>query len=291
MPSPTITIKGITCSLYIDGFGDRAVVESSGPQGRQATMAIKCFWSDVPALRRALLGGVTIAGRVFTYVLPYQYPNDTSGLMVCTSIGDSFGLGYQTDPETGLGQYDFYVMSVNFSIPTYDTTDGTDLSHIKFVTTRIRTSTEVFAPPRGAFFFGGDVNRPVGVAGPGFIRPHAEISSTRHLVPYPFLQLAMSLQGNLNAQPMTFGDNTFARGQILFINADFEPTSDPSNGNRTFDIGLHMLGNNPPGGIAAIDWNFFINNDGNYELVRTAGVDGIPPYGYRDLSQLYGNSF
>jgi hypothetical protein len=286
MPSPTFTINGVECALHIEGFGERAFVETHGPQGKQATMMIKCAYDDKPALMIGLLGTVTFtASRTIVRSPPFQYPADTSGMMVCTSVTDFFGQNFATDQTSGLGLFDDCIMGANFSVPSYDPGGSSDLSHYPYVTTRMRTSTEVFAPPKGGFFFAGDVGKPLGVAGPGFIRPHTEIQSTRHWMPYPFVQLAESLVGQVNDRPMVFADKTYAKGTILFVNSDIEPTSDPATGLRTFDIPLHLLANDN------IDWNYFIDNDGEYTKVTTAGVDGRPVYGYADLTQLFKDSF
>jgi hypothetical protein len=291
MPSPPFLINGVACALNIEQFGERAFEETSGPEGKRASMKIKCANADLEALRIGLLGTVTFVGRTIKRLPPFQYPADSSGLMVCTSITDFFGQGYQTSQDTGLGFFDNVVMTANFEIPSYDPGGSSDLSHYPYVTTRMRTSTEVFAPPAGAFFFNGNPATPVGVAGPGFIRPHAEISATRHWIPYPFVQMILAAQGSVNTMPMVFGDYTFSAGLILFVNADVEPTSDPATGLRTFDVTLHMLGNYQENAANPRGWNFFIDNDGNYTIVRTAGVDGATPYGGRDLIKLFGDTF
>lgn len=283
MPSPPFIINGVSCALDFEGMGERCFGETSGPEGRQAWMRIKYPFLSIDEVRIGLLGSVSAVGRTIVRTNPFVYPADPTGLMICTSMADFTGQGYKTDQGTGYGFYDFGVSTAGFSIPTYSTTDASDLSHQFYVSTKVRTSTEIVAPPKGAFYFGGTAARPLGQAGPGVVVPHAEIESVRHYIPYPFLSLLMSLQGKVNQGAFVVADKTFAPETVYLVSADFEPTSDPGTGLRTFDIAFHLMGND------VHSWNEFLSDRGIYERVTT--IAGVPPYQSADFNLIYSNSF
>jgi hypothetical protein len=205
--------------------------------------------------------------------------------MLCTSLGDIKGLRPWTD-ATGWLQYDFAIIPVNFSVPTWSAIDqpSTDASGLHMTTTKFRGSPEIVAPPGDPYYYtaGSYSGKPVAESSVAIIKGKVEISMTRHQVPFPYLDGPLWLEGCANSSPVTFGDRTFPRGTLLFASFDSDFQPDPATGDPAWDYTFTLLGNDIQ------DWNEVNDPTGELVLINTAAdASGDFPYPYEDFSLLF----
>lgn len=287
--SPPFVIDGIPCEVFVPDDGSQAITEYYGPGGPTATMLIKCDWGDRQRVIRRLLGTNTVMGRTVTQVPPLQYADAPGNLWVCTAVSNVMGIKFEVNQDTGFGFYRDAVLTCQFTVPTYDAVDPVaivDYSRVPFSTCVMRTGTEVFVPANKAtFFFSGNAARPLENSRVGLLDVHFEIEVTRHFMPYAFINAIGVVSGKLNTNVMTFGDEPFPPGYLLFLMGDITPTADPATGARVWDISLRFLGNQ------VHTWNQFLNETGAYETVQTTGAAPKFPYNSIDQARLFGNTF
>lgn len=288
MPSPSLTIGGVSCRIFIaDGITESWPADS----GATADVTFKCAWSDRYTLARALKGYINPAAYAFVIVVPYQYPPSPN--LFCTSIGEIRGIGPFTD-SSGWLQYKWALLPAHFTLPTYQAFPSVDSasddpSGLLYTTTKFKVSSEVFTPPGGAYFYvgGADAGKPVEESHVGFVRPRCEIEMVRHKFPFVPLDACMSIEGGIvNDDTVTFADHTFPRGTLLFTGMDSDPQPGSIEGILLWDLTFTFLGN------ATIEWNAFMDRAGKFNLINTKpDGSGDFPFNYISFNNLFGFSF
>ena len=303
MPFP-IGDVGVPCALFVGDNEADAIVEQVTEQGPQATVKLKCPWSLRWDLYAALLGTTVMGeGGSFSIHPPATYPtviveegSGGTGLLICTAITAVTGIKYRTDPEgtltgmAGWGLYEFAVLTAVFTRPNWyhpaeDPGGQADASGLPYTTTRIKTNSEVYNPPTGAYYYqaGKFQGQPIFEGSLGIMRNRAEISMVRHRFPALPLSRALTDGGCVNDDVVTFGDYDFAKGCLLFTGNNSDPTGDAGSVLITQDVEFTFLGDSEN------DWNSVMDPDGVWQIVNSdsAGA-GKPPFKYVDFQKFFG---
>jgi hypothetical protein len=319
-----LEIGGVPCGIYLGPDGTLGPTESCTAQGRTATVTFQCLWNDRQPLIAGLVGVVGYDHGNILRTPPFEYPfgqDDYAAVggaitasilerrLLCTSISRVQGTKWETDVEGGAfsswpgwGGYVYALVTAEFTTPNYQivtsnpgTTGFQDPSNFAYMTTRVRASGEILAPPDGAMVFAegplkGDMLRDVGSAQP---RVRLEVNVTRIRMPIIPLQLVEPLVGGVNNKPITFGNYDFQNGSVLFNGINPEPRTDPYSGGIVWDIEYQFLVNGPVLHFGdqeprEADWNWFIDPDGDWVLVNYVNTTRTP-FPYTDFSKLFEN--
>ena len=282
MASP-FYILGLPVSIDLEGVGDQAIIENLTQDGPTADVTMRCYWADRFTVYKGLVGGAYKSGTQVKYAWPFTYPDSPN--LRCVGISNVRGI----KPRTNASGWVYYAQCrfvAHFAVPSWDAIPqnqgAPDPSFQEMTTTRMRGTSEIFAPPGGSLVFAD--GSPVPDSSIGIVRGRTEIVMTRHLVPWPPINAIMSLTGCVNNDTITFGDQTFARGFLLYTNPDIEPVSDPSTGNRCWDITFTMLGNQD------YEWNKFLSPAGTWQIAGPSV--GTTVFQYQNFSPvIFGASF
>ena len=293
MASPTFTINGVPCSAYMED----ELVESYSDEGPRATVTFQCAWSQRQLLVQGLLGTVGLSGGSIVRNLPYAYPYDqgADNPRRCLDIPEIRGVKPRADVGnnsggTGWPTYQYARVKAVFGIPAWQCVAGNpggqnDPSGLPYTVTKIKTSSEVFSPPGGSFYYktGSNAGKPVEESTVGIVRPRVEIVMTRMSLPnLPLSNILFLSDGVVNQSEVTIGDYTFPEGCLLFLSANTEPRLEKATGNLLQDVEFNFLGN------TEIDWNMFMDRTGEYVLINDkSDGSGNPPFGYDDFSPLF----
>lgn len=150
---------------------------------------------------------------------------------------------------------------------------------------------EVLAPPTGGFMFvtGGLANKGLIDTGAAFIRTRSEISITRVRMPLIPIQTASPLFGTINSDPFLISGQMYPKGTMLFNGLNPTPRTDPYNGGIIWDVEYCFLANsNASSGTSPLDWNYFLDPNGDWSQVKTKNNDDV--FKYADHFVLYANA-
>lgn len=279
-----LTVNGISVTIAENGDGG-GISESVAENGPQATVQFKCAYADRWTVIKGLMGSVTSVGGTIIRTPPIPYPPLPT--LFVTSIGTMKGLRPIVD-GTGWLAYDEVIIPANFTLPQWNfegPQDGRqDPSGLPYTTTRFRTSSEIFSPPGGSYFFPD--GKPITDSGVGFVRSRVEITMTRHMMPYPPLNASLFLQGTINDAPITLADYEFPIGTLLYLGMESpEPKAEPSTGALTYDLTFNFLGN------YVLTWNEYMKHDGLfYPINSVPDGSGQPPFFLADFSVFFSDN-
>ena len=130
-----------------------------------------------------------------------------------------------------------------------------DPSGMAYTVTKMKTSSEVFSPPGGAFFYKGGPNdgKPVEESTVGVPRTRVEIVMTRMYLPLMPMASVLNLAGGcVNNAPILIGNNAYPAGFLLFLTAR-RARIEKATGNLLQDVELSFLGNGD------YHWNKFMD--------------------------------
>jgi hypothetical protein len=270
-----------------DGDAGGHVLSWPEEGGIQATIHWQCPWSQVYAALRYLRGGVY----GLTTILPHQHPDLPE--LVCTSIGEVKGIQAKRRSD-GFIEYAEAVIPATYTLPRFDPTGGNpgaeqaDPSGKPLTRTRIRVSTEVFSPPKGAFYWesGPNANQAVPESAMGVFRPRMEFTLTRYWLTRVPVSFCMTYGGTVNSVAVQIGDYHFPRGTLLFVEPEVNEGLDSAEG-YTYDATWNFVGNGPvsdgAGGVIVPEWNQFMDADGKwYYIDNNPSGAGSRPYRYAD---------
>ncbi len=282
--TPTFTVGTVGASLYVE---DGIVEEFPEEGGPRASVTFKVPWEQRYALIAGLRGSISLSGDRIIRTPPFRYPDNTN--LICTQTGQVRGVKPRRRDDGWLA-YKWAFVPVTFTVPTWQAFgegDVADPSGQPYVTTKFKLSAEVFTPPLGAYFYaaGTKSGQQVEESSVGVVRSRAEISMTRHRLPYVPLDGIMELDGVVNDEEVVIGDKAFPRGCLLFAGASSDPQPDPATGAMLQDVEFTLLGN------CNIEWNEFMDPTGAWVPINDkADGSGDPPFEYVSFAWLFGDT-
>lgn len=279
MPDPPrVDVNGYPAQIRLRDDGSDAITESvPDEKGMVATVEFLVDWATRQDFLKALAGSATLAGGVAVRTPPFAYPPNPE--LYCSAIGEIRGIKPRRT-DSGWIEYRKAVVPAVFKKPSWlfdaaDPAGQNDPSGVPWTTTRFRVSSEVLSPPAGSYYFAN--GGPVPQSSLGFVRPRAEISLTRHWMPWVPLQESMELAGACNEFEIRIGNRIFPRGCILYGGMNATDSVD-TLGNKVFEVEYIFLGN------FEVEWNEIMDRDGAWKLVNTAAdLSGDYPFFYDDL--------
>jgi hypothetical protein len=314
--SPAIVLNGVACHIQTGAEGETGLLTESYPEtGPEHTVTFKCAWFDRIALIQGLLGTVDYDGANILRTPPFAYPLGPNapafGLqenrIICTSIGTVTGIKPRTDQDgslTGVAGWLYYeeaVVPARFTVPAWQPEDVdldgvlSEATGLAYVATKYRVSGEVFAPPTGAIIWDGGAfaGRPLEDTAASQVRTRLEISCTRIRMPLVPLLTVQNLVGCTNIQDFSISGKKFPKGSVMFMGLnDNEPRGDPANYGLVHDVEMIFLanaGDQSHQKPAALDWNKFMDPNGDWNFVKTADT-GDKPFPYFDFSPLFSDA-
>jgi hypothetical protein len=320
-PKPwSFAINDVPCAIY-HGENDEGhgLSESYGYDGRRAIVNFICYWDDRLDLIAGLVGTVDYVAGTIVRKEPFAYPladrDQQQGKMFpnrlfCTAVTTIEGRHSWTDfsgentGEPSWPGYCYAIVQAEFTSPPYLIIDllGTgvptqdpafnDLTYQTYVISRVDVAGEVFSPPSGSFIWaaGGHNNEPILDVGASQIRSRFEISVTRVRMPLIPMTTMTSLMGTVNSQQFLVGGQMFPPNSMLFMGGKPESRSDPYNGGIIWDIEYKWMANGQAAGQnTPLDWNFFLDPDGNWNQIKTR-VGGNPVFAPADHAALFSDT-
>jgi hypothetical protein len=256
-------------------FADSGITEANPPGEPSAVVKFKCAVDDRYALIKELLGSSSASGKTIVRTYPFQYPPSPN--LICqsiesiTAIGPPVILRGLTLPWLWKKEA---IVTARFGAPAWFG-DTSDPSGQPYTTTTFQISGEKVTAPQSTYKFSGGIptNAPIGIT-----IPIMQISMKRYMLPYAPIAEIASVAGYVNDAPLSFGDEVFAEGTVLFLGGDVEITHD-TLGNVMYSCGYSMS-------WRYIPWNNFLHPDGTSGWQPVADGNGDPPYPPGDLSSL-----
>jgi hypothetical protein len=275
----TLTIGDVTgVTLKVDSGVQEAQDFYGGPSARVTYM---CPYNKRYDLGRALMGTSVSVGASITRTLPHQYPPSSN--MYCIGIDNIEGIKPKRD-ETGWMTFEVACVTATYGVPVHQFTDGNpgngniDPSGKAWTRTTGNVSAEVVRPPHGTYYYvpsGGQIEDGTF----GITIPNLELTLTRVMMPFVPLAQMMFLAGKVNNAPYRIGNQSFARGCLLFAAGPFDSAIDPLAG-LVFEVQYKFL-------ARPFEWNKTINKSGDFVLMNTVqDGSGQFPFTYADFTLL-----
>lgn len=284
-----ISIRGIKC--WISESDGPGIVRSWPESGPQVDVRFQFDWSDGPALAQALLGYVSLAddGSI-SRTAPFKLP--WAPQLYCQNVGPETPMTPRGSSSDGWTTYELSQFTATFSALKYqvsgdDPGGRVDASGLPYTTTRFRVSSETYSPPTGAYYIApfGTSAQQISQGSIGFVRPLIDVNMLRHWMAKVPLSAAAGLVQCVNDDDITLGDFTFARGCLLFLGMEGDPTND-ATGYPVFDIPFNFQGHGD-----GVEFNEVMGDDGEYHLLNTkADGTGDPPFAYVSFDPLFSDT-
>jgi hypothetical protein len=251
---------------------DSGITEAITGDGPMATVKFKVLRAaDRYSFCQQLLGlwTGTPPGNIF-YTLPYEYPPSPN--LLCTQIPEIIGFDKPLPLSVGLPWLfkKSTIVTAVFTRPPWQAATNAGFFSIDF-----SASGEFLTIPETTYRFGDGTPTmtPIGV-----VMPEAQITVTRHRMPFLPDQYAMPLIGTINNAPFIIGWNTYPTSTLLFSGMTSEIAPDPL-GNIAFTVKYIFT-------FRPVNWNYYLHPNRTTGFALITDGNGNSPYQFGNFNIL-----